>query len=153
MCRGFGLLTQNTITFNNRVHHFPSLGEHLLRCGIGTSNIYVITSPNNHTKRFTCGEHLLSGIDSSIYIVIIIIHTLQSNNLSRTAAHRCNCASTQPCNRATAHHPQGLGSPPSSLHRLRETPYTTSSLPCSVATRYGFSVTQNGRVSPIRGRG
>ena len=120
----------------------PSLGEHLLRCGIDTSSIYVFTSPNNHTRQFTSGEHLLRcGIDTSIYIVIIIINTLQSNNLSRTTVHLRNRAP-----------PQGLGNPPKS-HRLRETPYTTSSLPCSVATRYGFSVTQNGRVSPIRGRG
>ena len=147
MCRGFGLLTQNTITFNSRVYYYSqSLGEHLLRCGIDTSNIYLFTSPYNHTKRFTCGEHLLRcGIDTSIYIVIIIINTLQSNKLSRTTAHLRN--------RATGQHPQGLGSPPNILHRLRETPYTTCSLPCSVSIRYGFSVTQNGRVSPIRGRG
>ena len=48
--------------------------------------------------------------------------------------------------------PQGLGSPPNSLLRLRETPYTTS-LPCSMAKRYGFSVTTKGRVSPVRRKG
>ena len=105
-CRGFGLLTQNIITFNSRVYYdFPSLGEHLLRCGIDTSNIYIyiyiyiFTSPYNHTKRFTCGEHLLRcGIDTSIYIVFIIINTLQHNKLSRTTAHPRNRASAQPRN-------------------------------------------------------
>ena len=126
-CRGFGLLTQTTITFNSRVYcDSPSLGEHLLRCGIDTSNIYVFTSQYNHTKRFTCGEHLLRcGIDTSIYIVIIIINTLQSNKLSRTTAHPRIRATAQPRNRATAQHPQGLGNPPNNLLRLLETPYTT----------------------------
>ena len=93
-CRGFGLLTQNTITFNSRVYcDSPSLEEYLLRCGIDTNNINVFTSRYNHTKRFTCGEHLLRcGIDTSIYIVIIIINSLQSNELSRTTAHLLNHA-------------------------------------------------------------
>ena len=94
----------------------PSRGEHL-RCGIDISNIYIFTSPYNHTKRFTCGEHLLRcGIDTSIYIAFIIINTLLYNRLSQTTAH--------PRNRATAQFPQGLGSPLNSLLRLLGKPPT-----------------------------
>ena len=68
------------------------------------------------------GEHLLRcGIDTCIYIVIIIINTLQSNKLSRTTAHR---VSMQPRNRVTPAGPREPPPPPSLL-RLRETPYTT----------------------------
>ena len=49
------------------------------------------------------------GIDTSIYIVIIIIHRLWSNNLSRTTAHPCNRASAQPRNLAPT---AGLREPP-----------------------------------------
>ena len=66
----------------------------------------------------------------------------------------------QPCIRATAH-PRNTrrasGAPPPPP----EYPYQTSgnplhdshSLPCSMAKRYGFSVTQKGRVSPVRRKG
>ena len=64
-------------------------------------------------------------IHTSIYIVIIIINTLQSNNLSRTTAHPHNCASSHPRNRATPAGPLEPPPPPSSLLRLRGTPYTT----------------------------
>ena len=44
----------------------------------------IFTSLYNHTKRFTCGEHLLRcGIDTSTYIVLIIIIYYSTNSLSR----------------------------------------------------------------------
>ena len=57
----------------------------------------------------------------------------------------------EPRIRAIAHFPQGLGSPPNSLPWLRETPlHDFPSLPCSIVDRYGLSVTQKGRVSPVK---
>ena len=43
--------------------------------------------------------------------------------------------------------PQGLGSPPNSLPRLRETPYDTRGLPCSYQRSVDIPSTQKGRVS------
>ena len=122
--------------------------EHLLRCGIYTSTD-IFTSLYDHTKRFTCGEHLLRcGIDTSTYIVFIIIICIlyySTNSLSLTIAH--------PRNRTTAQFPQGLGSPPNSLLRLRETPYTTLLVFPALYPRHDFSVTQKGRVSPPTRKG
>ena len=91
----------------------------------------------------TCGEHLLRcGIDTSTYIVFIIIIYYSTNNLSRTTA--------QLRIRTTV---QGLGSPPNSLLRLRETPYTTLLVFPALYPRHDFSVTQKGRVSPFTRKG
>ena len=85
-----------------------------MRCGIDTSNIYV-NHYTTHQAVITCGEHLLRcGIDTSN-----TYFTLQSIHYSTIDSPK------QPRIRATTQHPQGLGSPPNSLVRLRETPYTT----------------------------
>ena len=104
-----------TITFNSRVYYdSPSPGEHLLRCGIDTSNTYV-HHHTTHQAVITCGEYLLRcGIDTSIYI----LHYNQFTIVQFDSPE-------QPRIRATAHHPQGLGRPLNSLLRLRENPYTT----------------------------
>ena len=96
------------------------------------------------------GENLLRcGINTSTYTVFIIIIYYSTNSLSRTTAHTRNCATVQPRNSRRA----SGARPPNSLLRLRETPYATLLVFPALCPRHDFSVTQNGRVSPITTRG
>ena len=101
--------------------------------------IYSITTLYKHTQRLTCGEYLLRcGINTSIILISYYNPTLQYKQSlpGNTRFPRIRAtvytispggtptvrASAQP---PTAQLPQGLGSPPNSPLRLRETPYTT----------------------------
>ena len=96
--------------------------------------------------------------DAALIPALYIFHhsndALQyKQSLSRTTAH--------PRIRATAQFPQGLGSPPNSLLRLRETPYTTltvfpvlspASRPLSYPARAGIPYCEEGVNTPSRTR-
>ena len=104
-----------------------------MRCSIDTSNIYV-HHHTTHQAVITCGEYLLRcGIDTSIYIYIYIYIYHSTIRLSRTTAHPRN----------TLRASSGFGKPPTRL--------AWSSL--FYRERYGLSVTQKGRVSPITRKG
>ena len=106
--------------------------------------IYRITSPYNHTKQFTCGEHLLRcGINTSNIYNHMIITTLQYKQSLPN-----NRASAQPHNRAIRAGPR---EPPE--YASGNPLHDSNSLPCYIAKRHYFSITQKWRVSPITRKG
>ena len=101
--------------------------------------IYTFTSPYNHSKRFTCGEHLLRcGIDTSI------IHSFHYDQYTTVQI----VSPEQPRNTRRA-----SGAPRIAFSGFRKPLHDSTNLPYSMAKRHGFSVTQKGRVSPITRKG
>ena len=148
-CRGFGWTHQNTITFNNRVYSgSQSHGEHLLRSGINIHNHITIRShPTVHMWRIP--PEMRHWYQQYIFNHDHYYTTVQT------------VSPEQPRIRATAQFPQGLGSPPSSLLRLRETPYTTllvfpalypTSRLLSYPARAGIPNYEEGANTPFRTR-
>ena len=117
--------------------------------------IYIITSLYDHTKRLTCGEHLLRcGINTSNIYLIMIITTLQYKQVSPEQPHIRKTTPPRSPHRASGAPPPppriafriafpGFGKPPTRLNY------------CSLLyiQRHGFSVTQQGRVFPITRKG
>ena len=124
------------LRFNKRVYSdSPSRGEHLLRCGIDTSNRYIYITMQSHQTFYMWRappemRHWYQRIHSNHYHNILQYKQSLPNNRASaqprsTLSHFTIVYQSLPKNRATAQCLQGPGSPPNSLLRLRETPYTT----------------------------
>ena len=129
--KGFGIVSIDQ-QHTSLIHKFIN-GECLLRCDINAGCLIHI---HKHPT-VTCGENLLKCGNSCshynyynpIYIVKTSLQVFPGRPVYFTL-------------------PQGLGCPPNSLPRLRETPYDARGLPCSYQRSVDISSTQKGRVSP-----
>ena len=117
-CRGFGWTQQNTITFNKGFIQAPRAVESTYGDAALIPAIHRITSPYNHTKWFTCGEHLLRcGINTSnIYtcnhMLITTLQYKQSLPNNRASAQPRNTWRASGAPRIAS---SGFGKPPTRL--------------------------------------